>query len=116
MLAETRQIVIVVGILLPLFALWILTIWDLVRRDDLPIARKALWAAAIFFFAYFGIAAYAFARPAPQPDGKAQRTEVAESSTKVEELERLVARQRNDPIPDTDYQARKRAILDLPQS
>jgi hypothetical protein len=113
MRAGTREIIIAVGIVLPLLALWIVVAWDLVRRQDLPAPRKALWGAAIFLFAYFGIAAYAIARPAPEPHGKTHRTVVAEASRKVDELERLVAAQATDPLPNHDYLARKRAILGL---
>lgn len=54
---------LVIGLGVPLLTLWIVAYVDVARRRDLRFTRKLLWAAAIFFTAYIGIAAYFMMRP-----------------------------------------------------
>jgi len=56
---------LVIGLGVPLVMLWLVAYVDVARRKDLRVGRKVLWAGAIFFGAYVGIAAYFVMRPLP---------------------------------------------------
>ena len=111
MLGDAGAVVTLVAITLPLIALWVVAYWDLTRRDDLGNTKKVLWGLAMFVLSYIGILAYAIARPAPQPAGKAADATVPESSRKVAALEELVGAHRDGTLPDAEFEAEKRRIL-----
>ena len=46
----------------PLLTLWIFTLADIFRRDDLRGATKALWVACIVLIPYFGSFIYLLSR------------------------------------------------------
>ncbi|HEY7346801.1 MAG TPA: PLD nuclease N-terminal domain-containing protein [Ktedonobacterales bacterium] len=51
-------------IVVPVTALWVSIMIDLVKRPDLVGWRKALWALAVICFPLLGALAYLIARPA----------------------------------------------------
>ncbi|MGI9610357.1 MAG: hypothetical protein ACR2NL_08680 [Acidimicrobiia bacterium] len=53
---------------IPLGVLWAALIVDLVRRDDINLGRKALWAALTLITAEFGAAVYIAMRPIRFPE------------------------------------------------
>lgn len=107
------SIVVLVAVLMPLFALWVVAYWDLLRRPDLSNSRTVMWALVMFVFSYVGILAYAIARPPPQPTGKAAKATIPQASQKVAALEQLVEDHRAGAIPDDQFEADKRRILNL---
>jgi len=102
-----------VAFAIPLIALWVAAYWDLVFRSDLPIPRKVVWGAFIFFTAYIGIAFYFLSRPTPQPTGKDGADSTGRTSALVAELEQLSTAHANGEITDDDYLASKRTLLGL---
>jgi Phospholipase_D-nuclease N-terminal len=110
---ETLRWLIVVGLVVPLFMLWIVAYVDVARRKDLKVTRKFLWAAAIFFGAYIGIAAYFLMRPIAPVIGKGLEATTPRSSQLVADLESLRQNHANGAVTDDDYLARKRDLLGL---
>ena len=102
-----------IGLVVPLFLLWIVAYVDVVRRKDLKFTRKVLWATAIFFTAYIGIALYFMMRPVAPVVGKDTRATTPRSSQLVADLESLKEGHTDGAIPDDDYLARKRRLLGL---
>lgn len=110
---ETARLLIVIGIAVPLFLMWIVTFVDIARRRDLSVVKKAMWAAIIFFGLFIGIAVYAAMRPVPEVVGKGLQQTVPETSEKVSTLEALSSGHSDGSINDADYLARKRDLLGL---
>lgn len=104
---------LIIGLFVPLLALWIVAYVDLARRSTLSVARKGLWAVAMFFGAYFGIAAYFLMRPVAPPVGKEPSATSPRSSAIVTDLETLRQDHTNGVLTDDDYLARKRDLLGL---
>ena len=110
---ETARTLVVIGVTVPLFLLWIVTFVDIARRKDLPILKKALWTAITFFGAFIGIAVYFAMRPVPEVLGKGLRRTTPETSAVVSDLETLRADHANGSINDAEYLAKKRDLLGL---
>jgi hypothetical protein len=110
---DTARVLLVIGIMVPLFLLWIVTFVDIARRKDLSLPRKAMWTAVTFFGVYIGIAVYAAMRPVPEVLGKGIRQTVPETSATVSTLETLRAEHAGGSIGDADYLAKKRDLLGL---
>ena len=86
---DTLETLIVVGLVVPLFLLWIVAYVDVARRSDLAVGRKVMWGAVILFGAYVGIAVYFIMRPVRPPAGKDLAATTPHSSEKVARLEQL---------------------------
>jgi hypothetical protein len=110
---ETSRLLIVVGLTASLVLLWIVAYVDLARRRDLSVIKKALWAAAMFFGAYIGIAAYFIMRPVAEVIGKGLNPTTPESSALVSDLESLRSTHAEGSLTDADYLAKKRDLLGL---
>jgi hypothetical protein len=54
----------------PLLLIWVLTLVDLFRRQDLSTGRKVLWAIVVLILPVLGVIIYFIARP-PQPTDRA---------------------------------------------
>jgi hypothetical protein len=104
---------LVIGLGVPLLTLWIVAYVDVARRRDLTLIRKALWAAAIFFMAYIGIAAYFMMRPVAPAVGKNREATTPSSSRLVADLESLKESHVEGTVTAEDYLARKRHLLGL---
>ncbi len=109
----TINTLVAIGITVPLFLLWIVAYVDLARRRDLAITKKALWAAAMFFGVYIGIAAYAVMRPVPEVIGKGLNPTTPETSAIVSNLETLRENHSEGSMTDADYLTKKRELLGL---
>ena len=110
---ETVEVLLIIGVTVPLFLLWIVTFVDIARRKDLSLPRKAMWTAVTFFGVYVGIAVYAATRPVPEVLGKGLRSSVPETSATVSTLEKLRTEHAGGSINDADYLAKKRDLLGL---
>ena len=110
---DTARILVVIGLTVPLFLMWIVAYVDLARRRDLSVIKKALWAAVMFFGAYIGIAAYFIMRPVAEVVGKGLNLTAPETSAIVDDLESLRTNHSEGSITDADYLARKRDLLGL---
>ena len=110
---ETARSLVVVGITVSLLLLWIVAYVDLARRKDLSVVKKLLWAAAMFFGVYIGIAAYFVMRPVPEVIGKGLSSDTPESSALIGGLELLRTSHAEGSLSDADYLAKKRNLLGL---
>lgn len=108
---ETVQILVLIGIVVPLFLLWIVTFVDIARRRDLAIPMKGFWAVVTFFGVFLGIAVYYAMRPVAEVFGKGLQHTVPETSETVSRLEELRAAHTSGSINDSDYLAKKRDLL-----
>lgn len=102
-----------IAITIPLIALWVAVLWDLFRRKDLPIGRKAVWVVVIILTAYIGIAIYFVVRPIPDPPGKSATHSVPRASAIVTELEDLVRRNAAGELSEAEFTNTKRHLLGL---
>jgi hypothetical protein len=100
-----------IAVVVPLALLWFAVIIDLLKRDDLSVFRKALWAALVIFAAHIGVLLYFVFRPIPEPPGKSLSTTVDRSSMIVTNLERLRTEYRSGNISNDEYLATKRELL-----
>ncbi|MEN8040944.1 MAG: PLDc N-terminal domain-containing protein [Actinomycetota bacterium] len=110
---DTLERLILVGLVVPLFLLWIVAYVDLARRDDFSLKKKAGWGAAMFFGAYVGIAAYFILRPVRPPAGKDSGATASRSSQVVNDLEALHKARADGDITEDNYLATKRQLLGL---
>ena len=97
----------------PLVALWIAGFWDLARRDDLTVYRKAVLAALFILTLYIGLAIYFVMRPVRPPAGKGNSQTVPRASAIVAELESLSTARKTDEIAQAEFTDRKRELLGL---
>lgn len=102
-----------VAIAAPLVALWVAAFWDLARRRDLSVFRKAVWAAIFILTFYVGLAIYFATRPLRPPAGKGTSRTTPRASGIVTQLEELSESRRADGITEDAYVARKRELLGL---
>lgn len=80
----------------PVFVLIGFSIYDVVRRDDLPAGRRMGWLAAVVMIPALGTLIYLIARPFPDP---AERAETSAGSVALVGL--LVRRERGEIDADT---------------
>lgn len=104
---------IIVGLVVPLFSMWLVAYVDIARRRDLELMRKALWAVVIFFAPYLGIVAYMAVRPVSSAFGAGGRRTTPRSSMLVADIESLRQDHLDGVITDDHYLLRKRQILGL---
>ncbi|MGI9584347.1 MAG: PLD nuclease N-terminal domain-containing protein [Acidimicrobiia bacterium] len=110
---ETVNVAIVIAIVVPLLLLWVAAFYDLLRRKDLSVVRKALWTALIVFTAYVGIAIYFIARPIRPPEGKRYGKTAPRARGVVDDIERARTEYASGSIDDETYLTKKRMLLGL---
>ena len=103
----------IIAIIVPLGLLYFASYLDLYRRDDLPVRRKIVWAAIIFFLAFIGVAIYFFLRPPRPPEGKRYGETVSRTGAIVGDLETVVAAHAAGDVSDEEFLSRKRTLLGL---
>lgn len=104
---------IIVGLVVPLFSMWLVAYVDIARRRDLQPIRKALWAGVIFFAPYVGIVAYMAVRPVTSAFGAGGHQTTPRSSVLVADIESLRQDHHDGVITDEHYLSRKRQLLGL---
>lgn len=57
------ELMMIVLVVIPLILLWVFTLVDIFKRQDLSGLAKALWAIAILFLPLIGMIVYFVARP-----------------------------------------------------
>jgi hypothetical protein len=67
--------------------IWLVAVFDIVRRPDLRTSSKALWALAVIFVPVVGVLVYLVARPADAtqyapPDSRALQGDAAYESAR----------------------------------
>ena len=60
---EWWELFVVLFVMLPLMALWIGCIIDMISRPDLKAITKGIWVVVVLFFPFFGALAYIIMRP-----------------------------------------------------
>jgi len=100
-----------IAIFVPLALLWLAVIIDLLKRNELSVFRKALWATLVILTVHVGVVLYFVFRPVPQPPGKDLAVSADRSSAIVTRLEQLRDEHRNGTISDDHYLATKRELL-----
>lgn len=88
-----------VVVAVPLIALWVGAIVEVVRRQDLSGARTAVWILALLLVPLIALVAYVVVRPARAVDAGHQRADTTRAEAIVAAAER---RQRGD-IDDDGY-------------
>lgn len=110
---EALDLLVLLGLLLPLVSMWLVAYVDIARRKDLKPTRKAMWAAVIFIAPYIGILAYVAWRPVAPIFGTGRHGTTPSSSVLVAEVESLRRDHVDGSITDEHYLSRKRQIFGL---
>lgn len=92
-------LLVVVG--LPLLAVWIRTVVEVIGRDDLGAGRKALWLAVLVLVPVVGLAVYVVVRPPRRP----ARSTTAAPSSGAEQLVLLAERRQRHEITDEEFRS-----------
>jgi type VI protein secretion system component VasK len=89
-----------VGVLV--LAVWVFTLWDVIRRADLSTGAKVGWIAAVVVFPVLGTIVYLIARPAA-PDYAGSRSKPEDAARAAEEAEAAQrARQAEQQAPSDE--------------
>lgn len=102
-----------VAIFIPLILLYMASIVDLYKRDDLSVARKAVWVVVIVLTVYVGVALYYLFRPPNTPEGKRHSDTAEWTATVVDQLDDLRNAHARGEISDDVFLDRKRQVLGL---
>jgi hypothetical protein len=100
-------------ILVPLLALWVLALFDiLVKRSDLSIGWKGIWSATVIFVPYVGVLIYAFVRPPAQAKrfGSEDPTTTGQA---IDQIHHLVADHETGAITDEQFATQKALIFGI---
>ncbi len=92
-------LLVVVG--LPLLALWISAVVEVIARHDLGAGRTMLWLAVLLLVPVLGLAVYVVARPPRRP----ARSVTATPSSDAEQLVLLAERRQRHEITDGEFRA-----------
>lgn len=96
---------VLIVVTLPLAALWIAAIVEVVRRRDVPRWRTASWIAALVLIPLVGLVVYLVVRPS-------RPVESSRATASTERAERVVVlaeRRRRGELSDDDYLTELRA-------
>ncbi|MEZ5176465.1 MAG: SHOCT domain-containing protein [Acidimicrobiia bacterium] len=100
-------------IYIPLIMLWVFTLLDLTKRDNLSGAAKALWAITIVLLPLIGMVIYFIARP-PSPMEEAMRSVPPAStvaSSYADQVEKFATLRDAGAINQEEYEAFKAKLL-----
>ncbi len=109
--------VVLLAIYVPLIMLWVFTLTDLARRQDLSGIAKGLWAVAVVLLPLVGMLVYFIARPDDAdavPDAGGQPADapgVVISPDRLDELARLGDLRDSGAITDEEFATLKAGIL-----
>ena len=104
-------------IFIPLTILWVFTLIDLAKRDDVSGLAKALWAIAIVFLPLIGMVIYFITRPDDSPMPKDPATRYAEdqaatlSDERIAQIQQLGQLHDAGTITDEEFSTMKSRIL-----
>lgn len=98
---ENLWLFVVAGI--PLILAVVLAVYEVVRRDDLPVPRKVVWTAFLLLVPPIALALYVVVRP---PRHRAAIAESAEGARRAEELVDLIEQHSLGQIDESTYSAR----------
>ncbi len=119
------ELMMVVLVVIPLILLWVFTLMDLFKREDLSGAAKALWAIAILFLPLIGMIVYFVTRPPTPIDQSAltaseqevpsaapfDPTVGASASTTSDQLTQLSDLHDSGKLTDEEFAASKAELL-----
>lgn len=100
-----------IAMFIPLFLLFIASLVDLVRRNDLSVIRKLVWVAVILLAAYIGVALYFLLRPPRTPEGKQDSATEVHTKGIVDRLEDLHDAHERGDIDDEAFLEAKQMVL-----
>lgn len=93
-------------VVLPLLALWIRAGVEIIRRRDLPAARRLGWIAGLVFVPVVGLAAYIVSRTPPE----LSRSSGDAGSARAEQIVLLAEQRQRGALDDDEYLSRIRDI------
>jgi hypothetical protein len=104
-------------IVVPLILLWVFTLIDIFKRENLSGAAKALWAIAILFLPLIGMVVYFVTRP-PDPLDKPEPNETSNTTsaddrptTTADQLNQLSSLHDSGKLSDEEFAASKADLL-----
>lgn len=109
----TVNVLLVIAITVPLILLWVAVMVDLLRRKDIGIGKKLMWAAIVVFSFHVGLLLYFVFRPVPPPSGKREHDRDERASAIVTSIEALHFQHDAGDISDDAYLTAKRQLLGL---
>jgi uncharacterized protein YpmS len=111
------QLIFVFLIFIPIILLWIFTLIDIFKREDLSGIAKALWAIAILFLPLIGMIVYFVTRP-PSPRDQSPPSEpppdtpaVFVTRSTTDQLAQLSELHDSGKLTDEEFAASKAELL-----
>ena len=96
-------------IFIPLTVLWIFSVVDVFRRDDLSGVARAVWLIVVFVFPLFGTLAYVIVRPNRATfNSESLHTRGA---GRVDQLQALGALHDSGKLTEAEFMAEKQRVL-----
>ncbi len=95
---------------LPLIALYVYTIVDIIRREGMSNIKKAGWGVWIILIPAIGVLTYLAIRPTPPPLGKSGDAAHTGVASEVQELRR---RSQQGEMDEASFVSAKRALFNL---
>lgn len=112
-ISDELNVATAIAIIIPLVLIVAAALIDCIRRRDLSVVSKVVWAVLIVFTLYIGTAIYYIARPPRTPEGKRYGETAARSSALLNDLTSLRTDHEAGRVNDDTYLSRKRAMLGL---
>ncbi len=98
----------IVLFVIPVIALWVYGLFDLIRRRDLSTGKRVLWALLIIFLPILGVILYFYIAPSSslpaETPGITSNAVSAASKTNLADIDTMYAEGR---LTDKEYQAAK---------
>jgi hypothetical protein len=111
--SETETIVAVGIVLIPLTAIWLLALFNIVaRRGDLSIGWKGIWSAVVILIPYLGVLIYAIVRPPAQMKGPGY-SDPTVTGQAIDQIHRLTTEHDSGAITDGEFASRKALIFGI---
>lgn len=115
-MSETANLAVVAIVLIPLFVIWALALFNIVaRRKDLSTAWKVAWSAVVILIPYVGVLIYATVRPPRVLQGLGSSDTTATGQA-IDEIHHVVAEHEAGAIDDSRFAADKAAIFGMAEA
>jgi uncharacterized protein YpmS len=111
------ELIFVLLIFIPIILLWVFTLFDVFKREDLSGAAKALWAIAVLLLPVIGMIVYFVTRPPtpyePPDPAVAQVDSSAEATTSstADQLTQLSDLHDSGKLSDEEFASAKTELL-----
>jgi uncharacterized protein YpmS len=114
------ELMMIVLVVIPIILLWVFTLIDIFKREDLSGTAKALWAIAILFLPLIGMIVYFVTRPptprdqSPPSEPPADTPAVFVTPSTTDQLAQLSKLHDSGKLSDKEFASAKSELLGDP--